>query len=82
MNLTLTDETMQSELQTLSINDLLALKDAIDKESLRRIAGLVADSERIGDKFERAVIDGSIELSIDKLETGSAKVIDYSGENH
>ena len=40
MELKLTRKTMQSELQVLSQEDLLALSDAIDKEMHRRIKSL------------------------------------------
>ena len=63
MELKLTDETMQSELQSLSQKDLLKLSDAIDKEMHRRIKTArdqrfdetlrVPEGERISEKFSK-----------------------------
>ena len=66
MELKLTRKTMQSELQVLSHEDLLALSDAIDKEMHRRIKTerdqrfnevlRVPEGESISEKF--AKLDG------------------------
>ena len=76
MKLTLTDETMQSELRELSTKDLLKLAEAVDGEQLRRLKG--ARQQRFDETLR--VPEG--DRISDKFETARDRAIDYSGENH